>query len=243
MERMSGRKFSEQRSQRDQREQGERKPFRKPFRPAKPKVLEKKREKTKFDVKLFGRWDSNVEVSDPSLKPYINLEPRMLPRSAGSHRARFHKSRMHITERLVLHMMVPGHTGKRHRLTSGTMAGGFMNCLRAVEKALDIIEKKEGKNPIEVLVRAIENAAVREEIISYQLGSIMAREAVISAPQRRVDKTLRYFAQGTYRKAFHSKRGLEHALAEEILAAYHGSQDSTALREKERIEREAMGSR
>lgn len=31
--------------------------------------------------------------------------------------------------------------------------------------------------------------------------------------------------------------------AEEILAAYHGSQDSLALREKERIEREAAGAR
>ncbi|MBI4018339.1 MAG: 30S ribosomal protein S7, partial [Candidatus Aenigmarchaeota archaeon] len=64
-----------------------------------------------------------------------------------------------------------------------------------------------------------------------------------TAPQRRVDKTLRYFAQGAYRKSFHSKKGLAQALAEEILAAYHGSQDSTALREKERIEREASGAR
>lgn len=232
VERQSGRKFSERRE------------FRKSFdRRPKPRRVEiKKREKTKFDVKLFGRWDS-AEVNDLSLRPYINLEPRLLPRSAGIHRGRFHKSRMHVVERLALHMMVPGHTGKRHRLTSGSMAGGLMNCLKAVEKALEIIEKKENKNPVEVLVRAIENAAVREEIISYQLGSIMAREAVITAPQRRVDKTLRYFAQGSYRKSFHSKKGIEHALAEEILAAYHGSQDSTALREKERIEREAAGAR
>jgi small subunit ribosomal protein S7 len=150
---------------------------------------------------------------------------------------------MHIVERLALHLMVPGHTGKRHRLTSGTFAGGFLNCLKAVERALVYIEKRENKNPVEVLIRAIENAAVREEIISYQLGSIMAREAVITAPQRRIDKTLRYFAQGAYRKSFHSKRGIEQALAEEILAAYNHSQDSLALREKDRIEREAAGAR
>ncbi|MBI2578897.1 MAG: 30S ribosomal protein S7 [Candidatus Aenigmarchaeota archaeon] len=231
VERQSGRKF------------GERREFRKSFDRRPRRVEIKKREKTKFDLKLFGRWDSNVIVNDLSLRPYINLEPRLLPRSAGIHRGRFHKSKMHVAERLALHMMVPGHTGKRHRLTSGPLAGGLMNCLKAVEKALEIIEKKENKNPVEVLVRAIENAAVREEIISYQLGSIMARESVITAPQRRVDKTLRYFAQGTYRKSFHSKRGIEQALAEEILAAYHGSQDSTALREKERIEREAAGAR
>ncbi len=231
-ERISGRKFSEQR---EYRKRG--------FGRAKPRKIEIKKEKTKFDVKLFGRWDSNVAVNDQGLKPYINLEPRYLPRSGGVHRGRFHKSKMHVAERLALHMMVPGHTGKRHRLTSGMLAGGYTNCLKAVEKAFEIIEKKENKNPVEILVRAIENAALREEIISYQLGSIMAREAVITAPQRRVDKALRYFAQGAYRKSFHSKKGIENALAEEILAAYHNSQDSTAIRERDRIEREAAGAR
>jgi len=232
-ERQSGRRISEQRAER----QRPRREFKR------PKRIVIKKEKTKFNIKLFGRWDSNVNVNDLGLRPYINLEPRLLPRSAGVNRGRFHKSRVHIVERLALHLMVPGHTGKRHRLTSGTFAGGFINCLSAVERALELIEKKENKNPIEVLVRAIENAAVREEIISYQLGSIMAREAVITAPQRRIDKTLRYFAQGAYKKSFHSKKGIEHALAEEILAAYHDSQDSMAMRERDRIEREAAGAR
>ena len=228
---------------RQQREQaGDRQTAPRPRQRRMPKPAPKK-EKRKFDVKLFGRWDSNVQVNDLGLAVYVNLEPRYLPRSAGIHRARFHKSKMHVVERLALALMVPGHIGKRHRLSSGEFAGGYMNTLSAVEKALEIIEQKEKKNPIEIIVRAVENAALREEIISYQLGSITAREAVITAPQRRVDKTLRYFAQGAYRKAFNKKKKIGEALAEEIILAYRNSNESTAIREKERIEREAQGAR
>lgn len=194
-------------------------------------------------LKLFGRWDSNVEVRDAGLKPYLNLDGRLLPRSAGAFRRPFHKSKMHLTERLALHLLIPGHQGKKHRLTSGTLAGGLYQTLQAVEHALELIEKKEGKNPVEVLVRAIENAALREEIISYQLGSIMAREAVITSPQRRVDKALRVMAQGSYRSTFNKKKSIAQALADEISAAYKGSNDSFAIRERDRIEREAMSSR
>lgn len=203
----------------------------------------KKREKTKFDFKLFNRWDSNIPVSDPSLKGYINLEPKMLPRSAGIQRGRFHKSKMHIVERLALKMSVSGHTGKKHKLTSGKFGGNYTTIISVVERALEIIETKEKKNPIEVLVKAIENAALREEVISYQMGSIMARESVITAPQRRVDKTLRFMAQSAYRRSFNKHKGLAEALAEELIAASKNSQDSFAIKEKERVEREATGAR
>ncbi len=215
---------------------------RKEFVPKKLKVIPKK-EKKLPQLKLFGRWPSDVQVNELGLKNYINLEPRLLPRSAGVHRKTFHKSKMHIVERLALHILVPGHQGKKHRLTSGKLAGNFHNALQIVERALDIIEKKENKNPVEVLVRAIENSALREEIISYQLGSITAREAVITAPQRRIDKTLRAVAQGAYHVSFNKKTSIEQALANEILAAARGSNESFAMREKERLEREAASSR
>src|SRR3989338_5522790 len=114
--------------QRDQQEKREGRRFPEPrSRPRRrTEPITPKREKTKFSLKLFGKWDSSVQVKDPSLVNYINLEPRYLPRSAGINRARFHKSKMHIVERLALYMMVPGHIGKRHRLTSGKLAGGLM---------------------------------------------------------------------------------------------------------------------
>ena len=195
------------------------------------------------NFKLFGKWDSNIIVNDLGLRAYINLQPKLIPRSAGSlQKHRFHKSKINLVERLALHLMVSGHQGKKHKLTSGRFGGGLITTLRAVEKALDIIEKTEKKNPVEVLVRAIENAALTEEIISYQMGSIMARDAVITAPQRRVDKALRNLAQGSYRSRFNKKLSISQSLANEILGAYKGN-EGFAVKEKERIEREAMGAR
>ncbi|MFH0832985.1 MAG: 30S ribosomal protein S7 [Candidatus Aenigmatarchaeota archaeon] len=215
----------------------------------KEKKLQKEKKPTiKKDVvlppiKLFGKWDSSVDVNDAGLKKYINLKPRILPRSAGIFRKRFHKSKMHIVERFALHMLVPGHMGKKHRLTSGHMAGNVAKIMKNIESAFDVIEAKEKKSPVEVLVRAIENAAVREEVMSYQIGSITARDAVISSPQRRIDKTLENFARGIYRRTFKKNKTLSDVIAEELIAASHNSADSFAIKEKERIEREATGSR
>lgn len=206
------------------------------------RITEKKVEARRVPMKLFGKWDTNVEVRDISLKPYINLQPVLLPRSAGRLRKPFHKSKANIVERLAQHSIVAGHQGKRHKLTSGVHGGKMYVVLKNVEDALDIIEKKENKNPIEVLVRAIENASLREEIISYQMGSVMAREAVITAPQRRVDKVLRFLGQGSYRKSFNKKIKIAQAMADEIMGSAAGK-DSFAVKEKERIEREASGAR
>lgn len=195
------------------------------------------------EIKLFGKWPCDVTVNDLGLKKYVNLNPRFLPRSAGAYRKRFHKSKTHIVERLALHLMVPGHTGKRHRLSSGRFGGSFYNAISTIEKAFDIIEKREKKNPLEVFIRALENAALREEVTSYQLGSIVARDAVITAPQRRVDRTLRNFANGSYKRAFSGKKKIANTLAEELLSAYKGSNESFAIKERERLESEASGSR
>jgi len=197
----------------------------------------------KPQLKLFGRWDcAGIEVQDPGLKPYLNLDSRLVPRTAGHLRRPFHKSKAHIAERLAQHLLVPGHTGRKHKLTSGPMGGAYYNALAHVEKALELMEKAENKNPVEIMVRAVENASLREEIISYQVGSVVAREAVITAPQRRIDKALRFFAQGAYRKSFGKNSSLAKALADELLAAYRGK-ECFAIREKERIEREAGGAR
>jgi len=196
------------------------------------------------DVKLFGRWANTAEFTEPGLQKYITVRPVMIPKNYGAMGSqRFHKSRMHIVERLALHMMVPGHTGKRHRTSSGQLGGKCDQNLGTIEKAFEIIESRTKTNPIQVLVKAIENAAPREEITSYQMGSITARDAVIVSPQRRVDKTLRIMAQGVYKASFGKKKKAEEALAEELIAASNASNDSHAVKEKERLEREAMGAR
>ncbi|MBU5557906.1 MAG: 30S ribosomal protein S7 [Candidatus Aenigmatarchaeota archaeon] len=198
------------------------------------------------EIKLFNKWStSGITVTDPGLKNYINLKQVIVPRSRGRSAAKqFHKSNMHIVERLATHMFVPGHRGKKHLLTSGACVGKTITVMRLIEDAFGIIEQKTKANPIEVLVRAIENAALREEITSFQVGGIMVRRAVISSPQRRVDLALRMITQGAYQKSVGKPKTMAQALADEIIAAYnYDAQNSIAVREKERIEREAAGAR
>jgi small subunit ribosomal protein S7 len=197
-------------------------------------------------MKLFDRWETDgIEVKDPGLRAYINLRPIVVPRSFGRYTQKpFHKSNMHIVERLMNHLFVPGHRGKKHLITSGRNVGKTFKVWKIVEKTFEIIEERTKKNPVEVFVRAIENAALREEITSFQVGGIIVRKAVVTSPQRRVDVALRLMVQGAYQKAFDNPKTMAESLAEEILAAYNNdSQKSYAIKEKERIEREAAGAR
>jgi small subunit ribosomal protein S7 len=197
-------------------------------------------------LKLFDRWDTeSVSVDDPGLKDYINLKPIIIPRSFGKYSGKqFHKSQMHIVERLMNHLFVAGHRGKKHRITSGRNVGKTFRVMDIVKETLEILEKKTNKNPVEVLVRAVENAALREEVTSFQVGGIIVRKAVITSPQRRVDIALRLISQGSYQKAFKTSKKMSQCLADEILAAYNNdSQNSHAVKERERLEREAGGAR
>lgn len=198
------------------------------------------------ELKLFNKWSfSGIEIKDLGLKPYINLNPVIVPKTGGKYsQQKFYKSKMNIIERLVNKLMVPGHRGKKHKLSSGRCTGKTGTLLNVVKEVFEKLEKRTKKNPIEVLVGAIENAALREEITSYQLGGMIVRKAVITSPQRRVDQALTVITQSAYRKSFGKKKSTADALADEIFYAYkNDSSKSEAIREKERIEREASGAR
>ena len=200
----------------------------------------------KMDIKLFGKWYiKDIEIRDPGLKRYIVLEPVIIPHSHGRlAKKQFGKSKTNLIERFINKMMVPGHEGKKHKRTSGRIVGKKEKNYKIFIKAMEKIEEKTKKNPIEVFVRAVENAALREEVAGYQVGGIIVRRAVVTSPQRRVDLALRNIAQAAYKKSFASKMSIIDALVDEIIAAYHNdASKSIAIREKERIEREAEGSR
>lgn len=196
-------------------------------------------------ILLFNRWDtSGIQVKDPGLAKYINLKPVIVPRSGGKFATvPFHKNDMHIVERFMNKLMVPGHRGKKHKITSGRCVGQTGTLWNAIKQAFELIEKKTKKNPVEVFVRAIENSAILEEIASYRLGGIIARQAVVVSPQRRLDIALRHLAQGIYKTTFNSKKKLPEAIADEIIAAYNNDPKSFAISERNRIEREAEGAR
>jgi len=77
--------------------------------------------------------------------------------------------------------------------------------------------------------------------MTYQKGGIMAREGVVTSPQRRVDLALKHIAQGSFHKAHKSKKSAASTLADEILAAYNENTSSFAFSERVRREKEASG--
>jgi small subunit ribosomal protein S7 len=196
-------------------------------------------------VLAFNRWDcSNIKVQDPGLIKYINVDPVIAPKTGARYAGnRFHKSRMFIIERLINKVMNPGHKAKKHFKSSGYCTGKAVTAAGIVEDALTIVEQKTKKNPVEVFVKAVENAAPREEIITIEYGGARYPKAVEVAPQRRVDIALKFFSQGAYHKAFNTKKSAEDTLAGEILAAYNMSAESIAIAKKNEMERQADASR
>ncbi|VVB59355.1 30S ribosomal protein S7 [uncultured archaeon] len=197
------------------------------------------------EIKLFNKWSfEGLKMKDPGIADYVSIVPVIVPRTSGKYaNTQFYKSKMSVVERLMTKLFVPGHRGKKHKMTSGRNVGKTQNSANIVKEAFEIIEKKTQKNPIEVLLTAIENAAPLEEAISYQRGGIFVREGVITSPQRRVDLALKHIAQGTQTKSRSNKRTAGEALAEEIMAAAKGDAASFAYSEKMRREKEASGAR
>jgi small subunit ribosomal protein S7 len=185
-------------------------------------------------LKLFGEWSfEGVTVRDVGLQRYLRLNPIYLPHSGGRHEAsKFRKSEMNIVERLINNLMRPGSSGgEKSRITN------------VVRTALKIINLKTGRNPIEVLVRAVENAAPNEDTTRIGYGGVVYRLAVDISPQRRIDLALRYVIQGVKSAAFGNRKTLEEALAEQLIGAANNDQNTFAIRRKLEVERIALSSR
>jgi len=196
-------------------------------------------------VLAFNRWETeHIKVVDPGLQRYISVKPILVPKTGARYAgSRFYKSKVFIVERLINKLMIPGHKGKKHKRSSGSCTGKASTIYNLVLRTLDIVEKKLKKNPIEVFVKAIENSAPREEIITIEYGGARYPKAVESAPQRRIDISIRMMIQGAFDKTFSSKRKAEDCLADEIINAYNMSPNSLAITKKLETERQADSSR
>ena len=194
---------------------------------------------------IFGKWGTkDVKVTDPGLVRYINLKPIYVPRSAGRFtRSGIHKEKINVIERFINKLYVAGHRGKKHKLTSGRNVGKYQMLYNSLKEAFEIIEKKTKKNPVQVLVKAIENAALYEEVVGYRVGGIIARKAVVTSPQRRLDVALRLIAQDIQSTAFKNKKSLAEVIAEELISIYNNDTRNNVIRERARIEKEAEGAR
>lgn len=197
------------------------------------------------EVLAFNKWSTRgITVEDPGLEKYISLEPRIVPKTGARYAGKkFHKSKIFIVERLINKVMVPGHRGSKHTITSEGATGKAITASQIVERAFELIERQTKQNPIKVFVKAIENAAPREEIVTIEYGGARYPKAVECSPQRRIDVALRYFVQGAFDKSFNKKKGIESALADEIIAAYKIDPKSLAIFKKNEIERQADSAR
>jgi small subunit ribosomal protein S7 len=180
-------------------------------------------------MKLYNLWDvSEVKVEDPSLKKVINLDARLNLKSYGRIKFDAAKTKVSVVERLVNVVQIPGTRGKKHKIITGWMTGKHAKATKIVIDTFKIIENRTGRNPIAVFVKAIENAAPREEVTS---------------PRRRLNLALRYFVHGAYDKAFNKKATIVQALANEIIMASEGSSESFAVSKKNDAEKQADAAR
>ncbi|MCC6042724.1 MAG: 30S ribosomal protein S7 [Candidatus Verstraetearchaeota archaeon] len=186
------------------------------------------------EIKLFGKWTfHDVEVKDLGLKRYICLKPVFLPHTEGRHEhKRFGKAEVPIVERLINKLMRPGKNAGKKALA-----------INIVKNAFEIIHLKTGRNPIQVLVEAIERASPREETTRIAYGGIVYHQSVDVSPQRRVDLALRWLTEGARLASFGNPKTIDECLADEIIAAAQGDPKSYAIAKKDEIERIAMASR
>ena len=187
---------------------------------------------TDLGAKLFGKWDvSEIEYEDPSTKRYLNVTP--VAHTAGRHAAKqFQKSEISIVERFINRLMqTEENTGKKQQT------------LNLVREAFDIIHARTDENPVQVLVRAVENSAPREETVRLKYGGISVPKAVDVAPQRRVDQALKFLADGVQSASFKSATPAAEAIANQLIGAANGDVGTYAVGQKEEKERVAAAAR
>jgi small subunit ribosomal protein S7 len=185
-------------------------------------------------IKVFGKWDTaNIEHRDMALKNYISVSPTLVPHSCGRHEhKRFGKSKVNIVERLANRVMRPGRNGGKKALA-----------ISIVENALEIVAIKSGDNPIQVLVKAVEHSAPKEEVTRISYGGISYPQAVDASPQRRVDLALRFITDAARNAAFSSNKPIDECLADEIALAGANDNKSYSVQKREEIERIAISAR
>ncbi|PKS11771.1 hypothetical protein jhhlp_001064 [Lomentospora prolificans] len=202
-------------------------------------------------VKLFGRWDYDVEVRDISLtmtilrkhrmanllgisSDYISLRnPVYVTHSAGKYAAkRFRKANCPIIERLTNSLMMHGRNN-----------GKKLMAVRIVAHAFEIIHLMTDQNPIQVAVDAIVNCGPREDSTRIGSAGTVRRQAVDVSPLRRVNQAIALLTTGAREASFRNIKSIAECLAEELINAAKGSSNSYAIKKKDELERVAKSNR
>jgi small subunit ribosomal protein S7 len=186
------------------------------------------------DIKLFQKWTfKEVSVVDIGLQRYLNLTPMVAPHSMGRHEhQRFRKAKVNIVERLINGLMRGGkNSGKKAKATN------------IVKEAFEIINLRTNKNPIDVLVKAVENASPCEDTTRVSYGGVVYHLSVDVAPQRRIDLAIRHITSGARASSANNPRSIQETLADELVLAANKDIKSVAIAKRNEIERVAQSSR
>ena len=197
---------------------------------------------TEQKLLLFRKWDTtDIVINDIGLKTAISLKQLIIPLDFGrSALKRFNKAEVNIVERLANKLM---HFGKKYAKNTGRMAGKKTHSLNVVKTAFEIINLKTGKNPVEVLVRAVENSAPNEDTTRIVYGGTVYHVSVDVAPIRRVDLALRFIADGVKEATFSNPKPIEEYLAEHLILSANNDTTSPSIKKKNELERGAQASR
>ncbi len=189
---------------------------------------------TPQEIKLFQKWSfKDTAVQDIGLQRYLNLTPMVAPHSMGRHEhQRFRKAKVNIVERLINGLM-----------RSGKNAGKKAKATNIVKEAFEIINAKTGKNPIDVLVKAVENSAPCEDTTRISYGGVVYHLSVDVAPQRRIDLALRHITEGARASSINNPKSIQETLADELVLAANKDIKSAGVAKRNEIERVAQSSR
>jgi small subunit ribosomal protein S7 len=186
------------------------------------------------EIKLFQKWSfKDIAVVDIGLQRYLNLTPMVAPHSMGRHEhQRFRKAKVNVVERLINGLMRSGkNSGKKAKATN------------IVKETFEIINLRTNRNPIEVLVKAVENASPCEDTTRVSYGGVVYHLSVDVAPQRRIDLAIRHITTGARASSANNPRSIQETLADELVLAANKDIKSVAIAKRNEIERVAQSSR
>ena len=205
---------------------------------------QKTTQSSQLKFKVFDLYDlEEIEINDKGLKSAINLEPKLVLKSHGRNVQKFGQTKVNIIERLINRLSVSGHRGRKHKIILSNSSGKFSKNTKTVFESFKIIEKRTSKNPIEVLIKAIENSAPRDEVTTIEYGGARYPQAVDVSPLRRVNLALKHLVHGAVDKSFGKKKKISQSLAEEIMLAAENNGESFAVRKKNESEKQADSAR
>lgn len=195
-------------------------------------------------LKIFDLYDvSEIKIKDNAMRPYICLTPKLILKNQGRYTDKLRSTRINVVERIASRLAVPGHLGRKHRIITSWSSGKYNRNMKTVLKAMEIIQQKTNKNPVQVIVEAIESGSPRDEITVIESGGARYPQAVDCSPMRRVNLAIRWIVQGSYNRCFGKKTKMADALANEIILASKESMESFSYSKKNEAEKQADGAR